>query len=71
MSDYQCEKCGAAATVGAQGLVRSCQCGVAVVANMRATVYGQGHAAVTQGNPGASLLESLRKIGQAVLNRGL
>jgi 5-enolpyruvylshikimate-3-phosphate synthase len=68
MSDYQCEKCGAPATVGPAGVVRSCDCGVAVVANMQAVVYGEGHTAV---NPGNSLIESLRKIGQAVLSRGL
>jgi carbonic anhydrase/acetyltransferase-like protein (isoleucine patch superfamily) len=68
MSDYQCEKCGAPATVGHEGVVRSCDCGVAVVASMQAVVNGEGHAAVTPGN---SLIESLRKIGQAVLNRGL
>jgi carbonic anhydrase/acetyltransferase-like protein (isoleucine patch superfamily) len=68
MSDYQCQKCGAPATVGHEGVVRSCDCGVAVVANMQAVVYGEGHTAVTPGN---SLIESLRKIGQAVLNRGL
>lgn len=68
MTDYQCEKCGAPATVGNEGVVRSCDCGVAVVANMQAVAYGEGHTAVAPSN---SLIESLRKIGQAVLNRGL
>lgn len=54
--------------MGPNGIIRSCECGVAVVANMQAVVYGEGHAAV---NPPAPLLESLRKIGRAVLNRGL
>ena len=68
MTDYQCEKCGAPATVGHEGVVRSCDCGVAVVANMQAVVYGEGRAAVGNASP---LIESLRKIGQAVLNRGV
>jgi hypothetical protein len=68
MSDYQCEKCGAPATVGPAGVVRSCDCGVAVVANMQAVVYGEGHTAVNTASP---LIESLRKIGRAVLDRGL
>lgn len=69
MSDYQCEKCGAPATLGLQGLVRSCDCGVPVIASMQAVVYGEGHAAVN--DPLAAMLESLRKIGRAVLNRGV
>ena len=68
MSDYQCEKCGAPAAVGHEGVVHSCGCGVAVVANMQAVVYGEGHTAVGKAHP---LIESLRKIGQAVMNRGV
>ena len=68
MEAYCCEKCSAPASMGPNGIIRSCECGVAVVANMQAVVYGEGHAAV---NPPAPLLESLRKIGRAVLNRGL
>lgn len=65
MSDYSCQKCGARASLGPAGVVRSCDCGVAVVADMQAVVHGEGHTAVNLANP---LLESLRKIGQAVLN---
>jgi hypothetical protein len=66
VSGYQCEKCSAPAAIGPQGVVRSCDCGVAVIANMQAVVYGEGHAAV---EPAVPLIESLRKIGRAVLGR--
>ncbi len=70
MEAYECEKCGAPASIVHGAVTRSCACKGAVIANMKATAYGEGR--VTVGPSQVSqLIEAIRAIGRAVMSRGL
>lgn len=44
MDGYVCKGCGGPASVVAGVISRACACTVGVVAPMKATAYGEGHA---------------------------
>jgi len=69
MEDYECEKCGAPASLVHGSIARTCACNGPVLANMRAVAYGEGHAKTIDPSPLGKMIDALREIGRAA--RGL
>lgn len=61
MEAYSCKACGAPAAVDERGITRSCGCNTTVVADMNATVYGEGHTFVL--TPAQRILAFFHSVG--------